>query len=151
VFFFLIFFFPFLHHRKYLEHIAKGKTSEAISRLIELTPRTATRLTGWTPAIGLSTSADLTETQVAVEALLAGEIVRVVAGERIPVDGVILMGATSVDESMLTGESVPAYKQQEDEVLAGTINLSGTIIISAEKVSSSVISQLVPLVLFLFL
>ena len=93
-----------------LEIKARGKTSEAIKRLIGLQAKTATVVR------------DNKEVQIGIEQVLFNDIVKVKPGEKIPVDGVVLEGHTSIDESMLTGEPMPAEKAEEDEVVAGTLN-----------------------------
>ncbi len=105
-----------------LEIKARGKTSEAIKRLIGLQAKTATVVR------------DNKEVQIGIEQVLFNDIVKVKPGEKIPVDGVVLEGHTSIDESMLTGEPMPAEKAEEDEVVAGTLNKSGMILFRATRV-----------------
>ena len=93
---------------KYLEQRAKSRTGDAIAKLIGLAPDTACVV-----------AKDGSEKQVDVDELVVGEIIRVRPGERIPVDGEIIDGTTSVDESMLSGESIPVDKQPGDEVIGG--------------------------------
>src|SRR5690606_33841844 len=97
---------------KLLEARAKGRTSEAIKKLMGLAPRTATLLRG------------TEEVEVPVDELVVGDIVVVRPGERVPVDGVVIEGRSSVDESMLTGESLPVSKQVGSEVIGATVNKS---------------------------
>lgn len=106
-----------------LEELTVARAQKGIQRLVELTPRTA-RLLG----------VDGTETEIAAEDVALGQTVRVLPGEIVPVDGVITKGATSVDESVVTGESMPADKQEGDEVSAGTINQFGAIEVRALRV-----------------
>lgn len=105
-----------------LEVRARGRTSEAIKRLIGLRPKTARVVR------------DDQEIDIPVERVKRGDKVRVRPGERIPVDGEVVEGSSSVDESMLTGEPVPQVKASGDEVSAGTLNKSGSLIFSATKV-----------------
>lgn len=109
---------------KYLEHAAKGRTSDAIKKLIQLAPKTARvrRPEG--------------EMDIPVEYVIPGDVVLVRPGEKIPVDGEILNGLSSVDESMLTGESLPVDKQPGDKVIGATINKLGAFEMRAEKVGA---------------
>ncbi|MFY9423134.1 MAG: heavy metal translocating P-type ATPase [Bacillota bacterium] len=120
---------------KLLEAIAKGRTSEAIRKLIGLQPRTARVVR------------DGVEIDVPIEQVVVGDIVVTRPGERIPVDGVIIEGSSAVNESMLTGESVPVDKTIGDEVVGGTINEHGSFRFRATKVGKdTVLSQIVRLV-----
>lgn len=120
---------------KSLEARSKGKTSGAIKKLMDLSPKTASVLT------------EQGETVRRVEAVAAGELVIVRPGGRIPLDGVIVEGASSIDESMLTGESIPVEKQEGDEVFCGTINQSGLLKIKVTKpAGDTVLSHIVELV-----
>ncbi len=105
-----------------LEVKARGKTSAAIKRLIGLQAKTAR-------VVRNSKELDIT-----IEQVLLNDIVRIRPGEKIPVDGVITQGQSSIDESMLTGEPVPVEKAVGDEVIAGTINKSGTLLFEATRV-----------------
>lgn len=105
-----------------LEIRARGKTSIAIKRLIGLQPKLARIVR------------DGQEMDIEIEAVQLGDQVRVRPGEKVPVDGVVVEGSTSIDESMLTGEPMPVEKKSGDEVVAGTINKSGTILFEATKV-----------------
>lgn len=109
---------------KYLEARSKGKTGEAIRKLYDLSPKTATVLR------------DGVETVIPVCDILEGDTVIVKPGESFSVDGIILSGHTSADESMLTGESIPVDKQEGDSVFAGTVNLNGFVTIRAAKVGA---------------
>ncbi len=109
---------------RWLEARARGRTSEAIRRLVTLAPRTARVVR------------DGRERDVATAEVVPGDFVRIRPGERIPVDGVVTEGASSVDESMLTGESVPVEKGPEAKVFAGTINRTGSLIFRATRVGS---------------
>lgn len=120
---------------KYLEARSKGKTSEAIEKLMDLSPKTAFVLR------------DGQETEVAVEEVTVGETVIVKAGGRIPLDGVVLEGNASVDESAITGESIPVEKHPGDKVIGATINKSGYLQFKAEKVGeNTTLSQIIRLV-----
>jgi Cu+-exporting ATPase len=105
-----------------LELRARGKTSEAIKRLIGLQPKTARVVR------------DGRELDVPIEAVGLGETIRVRPGEKIPVDGVILEGRSSIDESMLTGEPLPVEKGPGDEVTGGTLNTTGTFLFKATRI-----------------
>lgn len=97
----------------FLEETTVARARAGIEKLVRLTPRTARRLTGGR------------EETVPAEQIRAGDLLRVLPGETIPVDGVIVRGETSVDQSVVTGESLPADKQQGDEVFSGTVNRFG--------------------------
>jgi Cu+-exporting ATPase len=109
---------------RWLEARARGRTSEAIRRLVSLAPRTARVLR------------DGRETDVPTEAVLVDDLVRIRPGERIPVDGVVVEGASAVDESMLTGESLPVEKAPQSRVVAGTVNRAGSFVFRATAVGS---------------
>ena len=120
---------------KALESVTKGKTSEAIKKLIGLAPKTALVLH------------DGKEVILAVDEVEVGDIVIVRPGERIPVDGVVIEGHTSIDESMLTGESLPVDKSVNDPVYAASINTNGMIRFKATKVGAdTALAQIVKLV-----
>ena len=109
---------------KFLETRSKGKTSEAISKLIDLTPKTAIVIR------------NDQEFEIPVEQVVVGDIVLVRPGQSIPVDGVVVEGSSAVDQSALTGESIPVEKQAGDRVIAATINKNGFFSFRAEKVGS---------------
>jgi Cu+-exporting ATPase len=109
---------------KYLEAKSKNRTSDAISRLMDLAPKTATVIR------------NNTEMEIPVEQVLTGELVVVRPGQRIPVDGIIESGNSSVDESALTGESMPVFKEKNDTVLSASINKSGYFTLRATKVGN---------------
>lgn len=120
---------------KTLEARAKGKTSDAIAKLMDLAPKTATVLRNGQ------------EIQVPVEDVQMGEILIVKAGESVPVDGVVAEGFSSVDESALTGESIPVEKHIGDKVIGATINKSGYFKMHATKVGDdTTLAQIVRLV-----
>ena len=110
---------------KYLETRSKSKTGGAIEALIDLAPKTATIV-----------AEDGTETTVDVDAILPGQVLRVRPGEAIPVDGVVLEGASAVDESALTGESIPVEKTAGDTVNAATVNHTGSFTFRATRVGA---------------
>ena len=110
---------------KYLETRSKSKTGGAIEALIDLAPKTATVV-----------AEDGTETTVDVDAILPGQVLRVRPGESIPVDGVVLGGASAVDESALTGESIPVEKTAGDTVNAATVNRTGSFTFRATRVGA---------------
>lgn len=110
---------------KYLETRSKSKTGGAIEALIDLAPKTATVVAD-----------DGTETTVDVDAILPGQVLRVRPGESIPVDGVVLEGSSAVDESALTGESIPVEKTAGDTVNAATVNRTGSFTFRATRVGA---------------
>ena len=110
---------------KYLETRSKSKTGGAIEALIDLAPKTATVV-----------AEDGSETTVDVDAILPGQVLRVRPGESIPVDGVVLEGASAVDESALTGESIPVEKTAGDTVNAATVNRTGSFTFRATRVGA---------------
>lgn len=120
---------------KYLESVSKGKTSEAIKMLMGLSPKTATILR------------DRKEVEIPVDEVEAGDILVVKPGEKMPVDGVVVGGNTSVDESMLTGESIPVEKNSGDKIIGASINKNGIIKYKATKVGKdTVLAQIIKLV-----
>ncbi|MCL2603860.1 MAG: heavy metal translocating P-type ATPase [Defluviitaleaceae bacterium] len=120
---------------KFLEAKAKGRTSAAIEKLIGLAPKTAKIMRNGT------------EMEVPIEEVRVGDIVLVRPGEKIPVDGVIRSGSTSVDESMLTGESMPVNKKEGDAVIGASINKNGSIRYEATKIGEdTVLAQIIKLV-----
>lgn len=121
---------------EWLELSARGRTSAAIRQLLNLAPKTARRI-----------RADGTEEDVPLDAVVAGDRIRVRPGEKIPVDGRILEGRSTVDESMLTGEPLPVDKGPGDKAVGATLNQTGSLVIVAERVGKeSLLSQIVALV-----
>src|SRR3954466_11292379 len=119
-----------------LELRAREATSGAIKALLELAPKTARRI-----------AHDGTEHEVPIDSIVAGDRLRVRPGEKIPVDGIILEGRSSIDESLVTGESMPVTKEAGSKVLAGTLNRSGGFINRADKVGrDTLLSQIVKMV-----
>ncbi len=106
-----------------LELKARERTSGAIRALLGLTPKTAMRI-----------SADGLDEEIPLEHIAPSDVLRVKPGEKVPVDGIVLEGHVSLDESLVTGESLPVSKEPGDKVIAGTLNASGSLIIRAEKV-----------------
>lgn len=120
---------------KLFEAIAKGKTSEAIKKLMGLQPKTATVIR------------DGKEVELAIDDLIIGDIIIVKPGERVPVDGVIVEGNSALDESMITGESIPVDKKIGDNVIGATINKFGAFKFEATKIGKdTVLSQIIKLV-----
>ncbi len=120
---------------KLLEARAKGRTSAAIKQLMNLAPKTAIVLR------------DRTEQQIPVDEVRTNDIIFVKPGERIPVDGVIIEGASAIDESMITGESIPVEKFTGSQVIGGTVNKHGSFKFKATKVgANTTLSQIVKLI-----
>ncbi len=109
---------------KYMEGRSKGKTSEAIRKLMGLAPNTAIVIR------------DGEQREVPVESVALGELILIKPGSRIPLDGIVTEGTTSVDESMLTGESIPVEKEKEDEVIGGSVNYQGAITVKVTRIGS---------------
>jgi len=121
---------------KYFEAKSKGKTSEAIKKLMGLAPKNAL------------VERNGKEILIPIEEVVVGDIIIVRPGEKLPVDGVVINGYTSVDESMLTGESIPVEKNIGDNVIGGSINKFGSIKYKATKVGSdTVLAQIIKLVI----
>ena len=121
---------------EWLELAARGRTSSAIRELLGLSPKTARRI-----------AAGGEEEDVPLEALAVGDRLRVRPGEKVPVDGRIVEGLSSIDESMLTGEPIPVEKHVGDSVVGATINQTGTLIVQAEHLGAeSLLAQIVALV-----
>jgi len=120
---------------RWLEARARGRTSEAIRRLVSLAPRTARIVR------------DGAEVDVPTAEVRVGDFVRIRPGERVPVDGVVTEGASTIDESMLTGESLPVEKAPESKVFAGTVNRTGSFVFRAARVGSeTALARIVKLV-----
>ncbi|MFV8785529.1 heavy metal translocating P-type ATPase [Aerococcus urinaeequi] len=120
---------------KYLEVVSKGKTSEAIKKLMGLAPKTARVMR------------DGQEVEVAIDQVVAGDILVVRPGEKIPVDGEIVEGSSAVDEAMITGESIPIEKRVGDQVVGASINKNGSFQFKATKVGKdTTLAQIIQLV-----
>lgn len=120
---------------KYFEAVSKGKTSMAIQTLVGLAPKMATVLR------------DGQEVEVPVEEVQVGDLIRVKPGEKVPVDGIVTEGNSTVDESMLTGESIPVSKAVGDEVIGASLNKTGSFILKATKIGKdTALSQIIQLV-----
>ena len=120
---------------KYLEAVAKGKTSEAIKKLMGLQAKTALVRKG------------NKEIEVPIEEVQAGDLVIVKPGQKIPVDGIVTEGDSSVDESMITGESIPVEKKKGEKVIGATLNKTGSFIFRATKVGAeTALAQIIKLV-----
>ncbi|XP_065178991.1 copper-transporting ATPase 2-like [Sycon ciliatum] len=131
----------FISLGRWLEHKAKSKTSDALVKLMQLQAPSATVLEFG--ADGSVTGEECVETAL----LQRGDVVKVLPGEKVPVDGVVVTGSTSVDESMLTGESRPVTKTVSDKVFGGSVNQHGSITVRASHVGAdSAIAQIVKLV-----
>jgi len=120
---------------KYFEAVSKGKTSMAIQTLVGLAPKMAMVLR------------DGQEVEIPVEEVQVGDLIRVKPGEKVPVDGVVTEGNSTVDESMLTGESIPVSKSVGDEVIGASLNKTGSFILKATKIGKdTALSQIIHLV-----
>jgi Cu+-exporting ATPase len=119
-----------------LELRARGATSAAIKKLLGLAPKTARRL-----------KADGSDEDVSLDAVVVGDRLRVRPGEKVPVDGIVLEGASSIDESMVTGEPIPVEKHAGDLVVGSTMNATGALVVRAEKVGAeTLLSRIVAMV-----
>ncbi|SEL24491.1 heavy metal translocating P-type ATPase [Streptococcus equinus] len=120
---------------KYFETLSKGRTSDAIQKLVKLSAKTATVIR------------DGVEESVPIENVVIGDILLVKPGEKIPVDGRVVSGHSAIDESMLTGESIPVEKVTDDKVFGASINGQGSLTIQAEKVGDeTLLAQIIKLV-----
>ena len=125
----------FLTLGRYLEARAKGRTSEAIKKLVGLVPKRATILR------------DGREIEVSVEEVLVGDLLLVKPGEKIPADGLVRAGESYVDEAMITGESIPAFKEPGSRVVGGTLNKNGSFQFSATRIGKdTVLARIIALV-----
>jgi len=130
-----VFILVFISLGKYLEAITKGKTSEAIKKLIGLQPKEATVIK------------DGKEVKILISAVKVGDIILVKPGEKIPVDGIVVDGYSGVDESVITGESMPVEKQKGTEVIGATINKTGVLKFKAIKVGKdTMLAQIIKIV-----
>jgi len=121
---------------KLLEEIAKGRASEAVRRLLDLQPPVARVI-----------RKDGTEEEIPVETVMPGDILIVRPGEKVPLDGVVVEGASSVDESMITGESIPVPKGVGDQVIGATINVEGALKVDVTRIGmNTTLNQIVQMV-----
>ena len=119
-----------------LELRAREATSGAIKALLDLAPKTARRV-----------KQDGSDEEVSLEAINVGDSLRVKPGDKVPVDGIVLEGRSSLDESMVTGESMPVSKEKDARVIGGTLNMSGSFVMRADKVGrDTLLSQIVQMV-----
>ena len=119
-----------------LELRARDQTSGAIKALLDLAPKTARRI-----------KADGTDEEVTLDLIVVGESLRVRPGEKVPVDGELIEGRVSIDESLVTGESMPVTKETGAKVIAGSINMTGSFVMQAEKVGAeTLLSRIVQMV-----
>jgi Cu+-exporting ATPase len=119
-----------------MELRARSRTGAAIRALLELAPKTARRV-----------NADGSEHDIALDQVVAGDLLRIRPGEKVPVDGVVVEGSTNIDESMVTGEPVPVAKQSGDRVIGATVNTTGSVLMRAERVGSeTLLAQIVNMV-----
>lgn len=138
----------FLLIGRWLENIAKSKTSQALVTLMDLQPTTA-RLIEMSNSdqIDKETIQFALEREIPVELVAKNDLLKVIPGDKIPVDGVVVFGQSSVNEALLTGESLPQEKKIGSEVIGGTLNVDGMLILRAERVGQestlSSISKLV--------
>jgi len=119
-----------------LELRARSRTNEAIKLLLGMSPKTARRV-----------NADGTEVDVPLEDVVAGDVLRIRPGEKVPVDGIVIEGESNVDESMVTGEPVPVEKKAGEKLIGATVNGNGSLLMRAEKVGAdTLLSQIVNMV-----
>ncbi|MFH1889986.1 MAG: heavy metal translocating P-type ATPase [Candidatus Kuenenbacteria bacterium] len=149
-----VFILVFISLGKYLEAMTKGKTSEAIKKLIGLQPKTATVLRQITNPKSQAPNSknpiadtDYKEVKVPIDQVQAGDIILVKPGEKIPVDGVVIDGYSGVDEKAITGESIPVEKKKDDEVIGATINKTGVLKFKATRVGKdTMLAQIIKIV-----
>lgn len=126
---------------KYLEVLAKGKTSDALSKLTDLAPDTAHLVT-------LDGDGNvISEMEISTQLIQRHDIIKIIPGEKVPVDGIVINGQSHVNESMITGEPIPVAKKMGDKVIGGTMNENGCLLVKATHVGSeTALSQIVQLV-----
>lgn len=126
---------------KYLEIVAKGKTSDALGKLTQLVPDKAY-------LVEIDTDANIiSETEIDTQLIQKNDIIKIVPGAKIPVDGIVIKGQSYANESMITGEAIPIAKSPGDKVISGTINENGCVLVKATHVGSdTALSQIVQLV-----
>ncbi|KAI8376093.1 uncharacterized protein BYT42DRAFT_573377 [Radiomyces spectabilis] len=127
---------------RYLENIAKGQSSSALSKLISLAPSTAVLVT-----MDSDRKEIINEKRIPSELIEQNDVLKIVPGDKIPTDGIVVSGSSSVDESMVTGEVDPVTKKKGDTVIGGTVNGLGTFLMQALRVGSdTALSQIVKLI-----
>ncbi|MDP3296358.1 MAG: heavy metal translocating P-type ATPase [Thermodesulfovibrionia bacterium] len=132
---------------KYMEEIIKKRSSAAIRKLLDLKPQTARVIRKGSRGQGVKGSSEEEEIEIPAESVMVDEIVVVRPGEKIPTDGVVIEGYSSVDEKMLTGESVPVEKKAGDEVIGGTLNKVGSFKFRASRIGAdTTLSQIIKMV-----
>jgi len=125
----------FIFLGKYLEEVTKGRTSEAIKKLIELRPKTA------------KVERDGKEIEIPVDDVVKGDICLIRPGDRIPVDGVVIEGQSYINEAMITGESISVFKEEGDMVIGGTINENGFLKVEAQRIGKdTTLNQIIKMV-----
>jgi len=128
---------------KYLETSAKGRASEAVSQLLNLQPPTALKVVGGQDGLGVSEVLE----EVPAASLLPGDVVKVLPGATVPADGVVVQGASSINEAMITGEAVPVAKELHDATVGGSVNGSGVLWVKVAAVGAdSVLAKIMKLV-----
>lgn len=142
--------FTFVSLGRWLEHIARGKTSEALTKLMVLQPNEAILVEGYrnkNESTDVHDYAFDKETTVDIRLVQRGDVVKVISNSKVPVDGTVVHGSATIDESLVTGESMPVAKQIDSSVISGSINLDGVILVRASRVGrETTLAQIVKLV-----
>lgn len=137
--------FMFISLGRYMENLAKGKTSAALTDLMSLTPSSATIFVS--PETAFAGDVDGKTRKIPTELVEVGDVVLLVPGEKIPADGEVISGSSSVDESMVTGEAIPVLKNLGDTVIGGTVNGLGTMNVKVTRAGQdTALAQIVKLV-----
>jgi Cu+-exporting ATPase len=130
----------FVYLGKYLEELAKGRTSRALSKLMQLQPSSAM-------LVETCDEGTTKETEIETELIQIGDTLKILPGEKIPADGTVKSGQSAVDESMITGESMPVEKRVGSAVVCGTVNLNGVLLMSVVKIGEeTALAQIMKLV-----